>query len=64
MARFRAQHDGISTVSCATVRDLVLGQQRGFSKVFILDCRFDFEFEGGHIEGAIHANNPQVLVER
>lgn len=51
-------------MSCATVRELVLGQRHGFSHVFILDCRFDFEYEGGHIQGAIHANNPQVLVDR
>ena len=59
------KHDGINTVSCATVRDIIQGRFKSqFRKVFILDCRFDYEYQGGHIEGAIHANDPAVLVEK
>jgi hypothetical protein len=35
-----------------------------FRNIYILDCRFDYEYEGGHIRDAIHVNDPQVLVER
>lgn len=60
-----AKHDGINTVTCATVRDLLDGRiGRQFRNVFILDCRFDYEYLGGHIRTAIHANDPEVLVER
>lgn len=59
------KHDGINTVSCSTVKDILNGEfVTQFRHVFILDCRFDYEFEGGHIRTAIHANDPQVLVDR
>ncbi len=59
------KHDGINTISCATVRDILNGSfVSQFRSIYILDCRFDYEFVGGHIRGAVHANNPEVLVDR
>lgn len=30
-------------------------------KVFIIDCRFAYEFRGGHIKGAINISDPKVI---
>lgn len=30
--------------------------------VFVIDCRFEYEFHGGHIKGAFNINDPRVLV--
>lgn len=27
----------------------------------IIDCRYDYEYEGGHIKGAIHIDSPEAL---
>jgi rhodanese-related sulfurtransferase len=30
-------------------------------KLLIIDCRFDYEFQGGHIKNALNINTPQDL---
>jgi rhodanese-related sulfurtransferase len=31
--------------------------------LLIIDARFDYEFEGGHIKGALNLNTPEALEE-
>jgi rhodanese-related sulfurtransferase len=31
--------------------------------VLVLDCRFDYEFRGGHINGALMVNEPPEFAE-
>jgi rhodanese-related sulfurtransferase len=33
-----------------------------FSKLIIIDCRFDYEYEGGHITSAIHCPEPKDAI--
>lgn len=35
-----------------------------YDKLFIIDCRFWYEYDGGHIKGALNINNPQKLIEK
>ncbi|TNN07641.1 M-phase inducer phosphatase 2 isoform 1 [Schistosoma japonicum] len=44
---------GLHCVSTDTVADLVSGSKRNINYV-IVDCRFPYEYEGGHIKGAIN----------
>ena len=30
-------------------------------RVLVVDCRFDYEFRGGHIQDAVNINNPECL---
>ena len=32
-----------------------------FDKIFIFDCRFDYEYNGGHIKNAIHCPDEKLL---
>lgn len=32
-----------------------------FNNLYIIDCRYKYEYEGGHIKGAININDPRVL---
>lgn len=32
-----------------------------FDEIFLIDCRFPYEFEGGHIRSAINVNTPDEL---
>jgi rhodanese-related sulfurtransferase len=35
--------------------------QGTFDKVYIVDCRYDYEYAGGHIKGAININDREAL---
>jgi M-phase inducer tyrosine phosphatase len=49
-------------VSCDTVADLIRGK---FTDLFeIVDCRYDYEFAGGHIRRAVNMTNPNDFVEQ
>lgn len=34
---------------------------KGNKKYLIIDCRFDYEFKGGHIKNAININTPEKI---
>eukprot|EP00897_Mesotaenium_endlicherianum_P003068 jgi/Mesen1/278/ME1152409C09492 len=38
-----------------------LQEEEGKRTVIVLDCRFAYEFEGGHIKGAVPVTNPQEI---
>lgn len=56
-------HEGhIPHISVHTVAKLLRGEfKKNFSDVIVVDCRFGFEYEGGHIKGAIHINDASNL---
>lgn len=45
----RGKFESVKTITCQEVRDLLI---EGSEDHIILDCRFDYEFFGGHIRGA------------
>jgi M-phase inducer tyrosine phosphatase len=46
-----------SFISCETLLSIIQGQEETtFDQVIILDCRFKYEFEAGHIDKAINYN--------
>ncbi|CAH8483818.1 unnamed protein product [Schistosoma turkestanicum] len=53
---------GLHCVSTDTVADLVSGSKRNINYV-IIDCRFPYEYEGGHIKGAINIFTHSDLVQ-
>ena len=47
-----------------TLVDLLNGEyDEYFEDLFIIDCRYDYEYAGGHIRGATNINDPQVLLD-
>lgn len=32
-----------------------------YNEVIIVDCRFEYEYEGGHVAGAINVNTTEIL---
>lgn len=47
-----------------TLVDLLTGEyDEFFEDLFIIDCRYDYEYAGGHIQGATNINDPQVLID-
>ncbi|BEI85306.1 hypothetical protein CcaverHIS002_0507070 [Cutaneotrichosporon cavernicola] len=54
--------DGLVRITPQTLCDVLEGRYNHKMKRYhIIDCRFDYEFEGGHIEGAINIHNPADL---
>ncbi|KAJ6242757.1 cdc25-like protein phosphatase twine-related [Anaeramoeba flamelloides] len=52
----------LNTISSETMCDLLKGKYKSlFDHVIVIDCRFNFEFEGGHIKGAKNWNVPKVI---
>ncbi|KAJ6229202.1 cdc25-like protein phosphatase twine-related [Anaeramoeba flamelloides] len=52
----------LNTISSETMCDLLEGKYNNFfDHVIVIDCRFNFEFEGGHIEGAHNWNIPKEI---
>ncbi|KAH8913303.1 hypothetical protein BT69DRAFT_1197982, partial [Atractiella rhizophila] len=50
---FRVKEDGLMRISAETLKDLVDGKYNSkISHQHIIDCRFDYEYAGGHIRDA------------
>jgi rhodanese-related sulfurtransferase len=41
--------------------DAAYREESGIDKVIIVDCRFPYEYHGGHIPSAINVTTPQQL---
>lgn len=50
--------DSLMRISVDTVNEML---QTGSSNFCVIDCRFEYEYQGGHIEGAIHINTPDQM---
>lgn len=61
---FNSPHDAIKRISPDTLVDLLEGKFAGvYDRLYIIDCRYPYEYEGGHIPSAINVNNPDVIEE-
>jgi M-phase inducer tyrosine phosphatase len=55
----------ISHISVDTLNKIIARAYSGhFDNFVIIDCRFKYEYEGGHIKGAININSPVELKEQ
>jgi predicted sulfurtransferase len=50
----------INTISHETMEKLLTENSLSH---FIIDCRFEYEYEGGHIKGALNLNSPLKVEE-
>ncbi|CAJ2501372.1 Uu.00g042250.m01.CDS01 [Anthostomella pinea] len=56
------QSDSIPRVSRATFLDIIDGKyNEHYTQKIVIDCRFEYEYEGGHIDGAINYNDKELL---
>ena len=60
----KVKEDGLVRISSQTLDSLIEGKYSEQIKRFhVLDCRFDYEYEGGHIDGAINVKSMDALDE-
>jgi hypothetical protein len=56
------KEDGLMRITPATLKALTSGAYNAhISSYQIIDCRFAFEYEGGHISGAINLNKDEDI---
>ncbi|KAI9725551.1 MAG: cell division cycle- protein [Chrysothrix sp. TS-e1954] len=60
--RDQTEVDGFPRITADTFVEVINGSHD--CTVDVIDCRFEYEFEGGHIEGAINFNDEEGLVQK
>jgi hypothetical protein len=59
-----AGDDSIPRISAETLHDLFGGKfDLMFKQVYVLDCRYSYEYEGGQIKGAMNVHSPREVME-
>ena len=59
------KHQDLKSISPETLVDLMNGHYSGLIGAYaIVDCRYPYEFEGGHIEGAVNIFTNEALIEK
>ena len=54
--------DSIPRITKETLLDVLDGKYADhFTQKMIIDCRFEYEFDGGHVESAVNYNNKELL---
>lgn len=54
--------DSIPRITKETLLEILDGKfDTNFDQRMIIDCRFEYEFEGGHINGAVNYNDKELL---
>ncbi|EAX99219.1 Rhodanese-like domain containing protein [Trichomonas vaginalis G3] len=60
-----SQTDAVPRITCDTMNDVLNGVYNSeFKQLFIIDCRFPYEYEGGHIKNAKNSNSPTDLFQQ
>lgn len=56
------QSDNIPRITQSTMVDVLDGKYcTQFQQKMVIDCRFEYEYDGGHINGAINYNDKELL---
>ncbi|EEH47582.2 uncharacterized protein PADG_03666 [Paracoccidioides brasiliensis Pb18] len=56
------QPDGLPRIENAVLIDIIDGKYNDrYDDVIIIDCRFEYEYDGGHIAGAVNYNDKEHL---
>ena len=65
LPHFLAPEESIPRITKEVVVDVLDGKyDTHFDHKIIVDCRFEFEYEGGHIDGAINAIDKEALAQK
>lgn len=61
---FDSPHDAIKRITPDTLIDLLEGKYHGiYDRLFVIDCRYPYEYESGHIPSAVNVSTPEVIEE-
>ena len=58
-------HDGLPRISQDTMANVLDGRHNSeYDRILVIDCRFEYEYNGGHIENAVNFNDKQQLASQ
>ncbi|KAH8155133.1 uncharacterized protein LAJ45_00142 [Morchella importuna] len=59
---FTSKEDTLRRIDKATLCKVMDGQYKDeYDELMVVDCRFEYEYEGGHISGAVNVNSTEAL---
>lgn len=59
------RHNDLKSIDSSTMRSLLLGEfDDRIASYKIIDCRYPYEFEGGHIRGALNLYTQDQIIEQ
>ena len=65
LPHFFPDEESLPRISKDTMVDVLDGKfKEHYDRSFIVDCRFEYEYEGGHIDGAINVNSKEELANK
>lgn len=65
LPHFMSDEESVPRITKETMVDVLGGKySQCYDHSLIVDCRFEYEYKGGHIEGAINVNNKEELAEQ
>lgn len=65
LPHFNSDEESLPRISKETMIDVLDGKYgQCYDRLIIVDCRFEYEYKGGHIEGAINVNNKEELANQ
>ena len=60
----KGRHPDLQSISAETLTDLISGKFKDKIESFkVLDCRYPYEYQGGHIKGALSWPTPQCVLD-
>lgn len=65
LPHFMSDEESVPRITKETMVDVLGGKySQCYDHSLIVDCRFEYEYKGGHIEGAVNVNNKEELAEQ
>lgn len=62
LPHFNKDDESIPRISKDTMADILDGKYgQCYDRSLVVDCRFEYEYEGGHIDGAVNYNGKDEL---
>lgn len=65
LPHFMSDEESVPRITKETMVEVLNGKYgQCYNHSLIVDCRFEYEYKGGHIEGAMNVNNKEELAEQ
>lgn len=64
LPHFISEEESLPRITKETMIDILDGKYKDYDRSIVVDCRFEYEYNGGHIEGAINVNSKEELANQ
>ena len=65
LPHFMSEEESLPRITKETMVDVLDGKfQECYNEAIVVDCRFEYEYNGGHIEGAVNVNSKEELAKK